>query len=186
MKRGQWLALGLVCTLTGLGSVSGFAAQTAPGDGKPKVGVYDSRVLAYAQFWTAEHQQKLSALVKSAKEARDAGQTERFKELEAQIKAEQDRNHLQVFSTAPVDNVLAEIKDRVEAVKQEAGVALLVSKWDEAALKAHSRDQQVDVTDLLLRGFKLTEKQTKVVEDLRKQKPLPLEKAKELLRKGEL
>ena len=39
---------------------------------------------------------------------------------------------------------------------------------------------------LLLRDFKLTEKQKKVIDDVHKQRPLPLEQAKEMMRKGEL
>ena len=105
--------------------------------------------------------------------------------MNMRVKAEQERNHLQVFSTAPVDNVLAEMKEIVESTKMEAGVSSLVSKWDEVALRTYSRDQQVDVTDRLLRDFKLTEQQKKVIEDMRRQKPLPLDKAKELLQKGE-
>ena len=68
----------------------------------------------------------------------------------------------------------------------EAGVARLVSKWDEKSLAAHKHDEQVDVTDRLLREFKLNEKQLKVVADLRHKKPLSLERAQELMRKGEL
>jgi hypothetical protein len=153
---------------------------------KLKVGVYDSRALAYAHFWQESYQKKLSETIRAAREARAAGQTDRFKELEAQIKATQEQNHLQVFSTAPVDDVVAAMKERFEATKKETGVSQFISKWDAQALKAFPRNQQVDVTDLLLREFKLNEKQLKVVEDLRKKDPLPLDKAKELIRKGEL
>lgn len=160
------------------------AAETnaAPG----RIGVYDSRMIAYAHFWTDAHQRDLNERVKAAKEAKAAGQTDRYRELTAALKKEQEQNHLQVFSTAPVDDVLAAMKERVAAVQQEAGVARLVSKWDDQTLSAFRRTTQVDVTDSLLRDFKLTDKQKKVIADLRKQKPLPLEKAQELLRKGEL
>jgi hypothetical protein len=44
----------------------------------------------------------------------------------------------------------------------------------------------VDVTDLLLRVFKLDGKKMKIVQDIRKQKPLPRDQAQELTRKGKL
>lgn len=151
-----------------------------------RIGIYDSRALAYANFWSEMQQRRIKDLVKTAKEAKAAGQTERFKELDAGLKNEREKNHLQVFSTAPVDELLAGMKERVALVQQEAGVSRLVSKWDEAALKEHKRAEKVEVTDLLLREFTLNEKQRKVVEDLRKQKPLPIKKAEELMRKGDL
>jgi hypothetical protein len=85
-----------------------------------------------------------------------------------------------------VDDILAEMNDRVEMVQKEAGVSQLVSKWDEKTLKGYKKSQQVEVTDQLLREFKLNEKQLKVVADLRKKEPLPLKKAKELMHEGKL
>jgi len=160
------------------------AAETSAAS--ERIGVYDSRVIAYAHFWTEANMRKIKEMSNAAKEAKASGQTERYNELSAKLKKEQEKNHLQVFSTAPVDDVLTEMKDRVAAIQKEAGVSRLVSKWDEQALKAYKPDRQVDVTDRLLGEFKLNEKQLKVVADMRKQKPLPLEKARELMRKGEL
>lgn len=151
-----------------------------------RIGIYDSRLIAYASFWTEAHQRKLSDLVKEAKAARTSGETNRYRELDAALKQEQERGHLQVFSTAPVDEILAGMKDRVAAVRQETGVSLLVSKWDEKTLSEHRGARQVDVTDQLLRDFKLTDKQKKVIEEMRKQPPLPLKEARELLRSGKL
>jgi hypothetical protein len=161
-----------------------MAAETsAPPD---TIGIYDSRAVAYAHFWSDGHQRKLNDLSKAAKAAKSGGQDERFKELEEALKKEQEKSHLQVFSTAPVDDVLAGMKDRLTVIEQEAGVATLVSKWDEPALQKHRGAKQVDVTDLLLREFKLDEKKMKAVQDIGKQKPLPLDQAQELTRKGKL
>jgi hypothetical protein len=181
MKR---IALALLLTGAWLGgSAMPTMGQTNQKASTERIGVYDSRVIAYAHFWTDANMRKIKEM---SEEAKANGQTERFTELSAKLKMEQERNHLQVFSTAPVDEVLAGMKERVAAVLKESGVSRLVSKWDEKTLKAYKSVQQVDVTDQLLREFKLNEKQLKVVADLRKQKPLPLDKAEELLRKGEL
>jgi hypothetical protein len=125
-------------------------------------------------------------LAKSAKEARASGDTVRFRDMEAELKNEQDQSHLRVFSTAPIDSILALMQNRVDEVQRTTRVGRLVSKWDAVTLKQFQNAEQIDVTDALLRDFRLTEKQMKVVTDLRKQKPLPLEKAQELLRKGKL
>ena len=161
-----------------------MAAETsAPPE---RIGIYDSRVIAYAHFWSDAHQRQLNELTKAARTAKAAGQTERFNELEAAIKKQNETNHLQVFSTAPVEDALDALKNRLPAIQKEAGVTRLVSKWDDAALKEHKRAEQLDVTDLLLREFKLDEKKMKVAQDIRTRKPLPLDQAQELMRKGRL
>ncbi len=187
MRLTRWMAIGLACGLISVGSVR---ATDTPGKsaatGDERIGIYDSRAIAYAEFWTEAHQRKISEMVKAAKAAKNAGETERLRKLETELKAEQERNHLQVFSTAPVEAIMAGMKDRVEAIQKEAGVSQLVSKWDDKTLKDHARAEQVDVTDLLLRGFTLNEKQQKVVADLRAKKPLALKEAEKLMREGKL
>jgi RimJ/RimL family protein N-acetyltransferase len=59
-----------------------FAAET--NSTPERIGIYDSRVVAYAEFWSEAHQRKLNDLVKSAKEAKAAGDTNRFNELETE------------------------------------------------------------------------------------------------------
>lgn len=82
--------------------------------------------------------------------------------------------------------MLAVLKDRLPAIEKQAGVTRLISRWDDRTLQEYKRAQQVEVTDLLLREFKLDEKKMKVAQDIRKKKPLPLGQAQELMRKGKL
>jgi hypothetical protein len=184
MKETLFLAVVVAVVFTG--SVWVLAADpTAPT--KPKhIGVYDSRVLAYAHFWSEAEQRELNKMFAAGKEAKAKGDTNRLEELKAWMKQHQEKNHLQVFSTAPVEEVLATIKDRVELVQKQTGVSRLLSKWDEAGLKSYKSAEKVDVTEQLLGAFKLDAKQLKVAADIRKHEPLPLAKAKELLREGKL
>jgi hypothetical protein len=188
MKMLAKLVWPLVVTVSASLSLdAGHRLEAAEASTPPeRIGIYDSRAVAYAHFWSDAHQRELNDLSKAAQAARAGGHEERFKELDAALKKGQERIHLQVFSTAPVDDVLAGMKDRLAAVEQEAGVATLVSKWDGPELKKHKGARQVDVTDLLLREFKLDEKKMKVVQDVRKQKPLPLDRAQKLVREGKL
>jgi hypothetical protein len=147
-----------------------------------RIGIYDSRLVAYAHFWTEANQRELNKKAKAAKDAKTAGQTARSEEISTALKKEQERIHRQVFSTAPVDDVLAHIKTRLPEIQKEAGVSKLVSKWDEATLKQHSKAQRVDVTDLLVREFKPGEKQLKVIADLKTKKPMRLDEIDKLER----
>ncbi len=163
-----------------------LAAERTAAAKPERIGVCDSRVLAYAHFWSESEQREMNQGFAAAKEAKAKGDTNRLAELKAQMHQRQEKNHLQVFSTAPVDDVLAAIKDHVQRVQQQTGVARLLSKWDEAGLKPYKSAEKVDVTDQLLGVFKLDGKQLKVGSDIRKQAPLPLAEAKRLLREGKL
>jgi len=187
MKIPSTLLLSLVI---GLGTSSSresnvlFAAETNPA--QAAIGVYDSRVIAYAHFWSDAYQQMLRDLAAAAQAAKAAGQTARVNELESELQRAQATNHLQVFSTAPVDSILAGIKDHLPAIEKEAGVAKLLSKWEETSLRQYPHAKIVDVTDRLLREFRLDEKKMKVAREIRKTKPIPIDKAQEQMRKGKL
>jgi polyhydroxyalkanoate synthesis regulator phasin len=186
MKHLSQFIGGLAAVTTFAVTAAALAAASPTNAPVERIGTYDSRLVAYAHFSSEAHQRKISDLVAAAKAARAAGETNRFQEVEAALKREQETIHLQSFSTAPVDEVLATMSERVAQIRKETGVTVLVSMWDERTLKEHPGVERIDVTDLLLRDFKLTEKQKKVIDDMRKQRPLPLEQAKEMMRKGEL
>lgn len=151
----------------------GLAAPAAE-----RVGVYDSRVVAYACFNTPENLAATRARVTEARAAQERGETDRARTLERQIKADQKRVHLQVFSTAPVPDALAQLAPRLEAVQRETGVARVVSKWDDDALRGAPAADRVDVTDALVRDLPLTDKQRATLRELATKKPLPLWQAK--------
>ena len=145
-----------------------------------KVGVYDSRVVAYACFLTPDHQSELRARMVEGKAAKERGDTARYGELKRQIVAEQQALHLQVFSTAPAPDALAKLGNRAAAVTREAGVQRLVSKWDTDALRDTAEADRVDVTELLIRDCPLSEKQRQTVREIAAKAPLPLWQAKVL------
>lgn len=177
---------GLGCWWFGGETVARAAEEAVTNMAPVRVGIYDSRAVAYAWFSSEPVQHKLQEQMAAARAAQQAGDTARFQELATTLRQTQDRIHRQGFSTAPVDDALAAIKDRILGIEKEADVSVLVSKWDAAALKKYPNAEPVDVTAQLVREFKPTEKQLKVIADLQKQKPLPLEKCDELIRQGKI
>jgi len=151
------------------------------------IGVYDSRAVAYAHFSSPAHQNALQERIAAAKAAKQSGDEAKFKEYSTALQAEQAQIHRQVFSTAPADDAMAAIKERLPEIQKQAGVVALVSKWDEAALSKYKTATRVDVTDQLVREFiQPTEKQSKTIEGIEKSEPLPLEKCNELVREGKI
>ena len=184
MKLQKLLCLAIAALLGCAGQSSQAAEQTEKN--VQRIGVYDSRAVAYAHFWSAEVQRQHAERFAAAKAAQSAGDTQKLDKLKTEIKAEQERSHLQVFSTAPANEALAALKDRLPEIQKEAKVDLLVSKWDKDALQQHSKAKKVDVTDRLVQEFKPKEKQLKVIESLKSKKPISLEKCRELIKKGEI
>ena len=151
-----------------------------------RVGVYDSRVVAFAHFWSDQGRTERDALVAEARAAKVAGDTKQLNECERAIKEAQERSHLQVFSSAPADEALAALKDRLPAIEQELGVARLVSKWDEQALQGIPEANRVDATDRLAREFNPDEKRLKTIEPMKKSKPVPLDEVRRLIKAGKI
>jgi hypothetical protein len=163
------------------------AAETNTNTTPTRIGTYDSRAVAYAWFCSARHQTQLNEMMQTARAAKSAGDTNRFKEFDAALRQLQDEMHREVFSTAPATNALAGIQARLPEIQQAAGVSALISKWDDAALKKYPDAKKVDVTAPLVREFIVpTPQQQKVLSDMQRQKPLPLEQCEELIRKGEI
>jgi hypothetical protein len=170
----MWIAF-LVLNLM---SAAGLRAAESTSPANPAtqmIGIYDSRVVAYAWFWSDDQQAKRNADMKAAQAAKDAGDTAQFGKLSKALGDFQQRMHRQVFSTAPADEALAALQKRIPEIQKQAGVVALVSKWDAAALQKYLSAVPVDVTDALVAEFKPAEKQLKMIEDIKKQKPVPLD-----------
>ena len=179
--------------LRSIGAASFIAAwcaanlQAAETNATPaRIGIYDSRAVAYAWFWSAGHQTRLNELMQNARAAKSAGDTNRFHDLDATLRQHQDEMHREVFSTPLPTEALAELKESLPKIQKAASVSALVSKWDAAALKTYPDAAKVDVTDQLVHEFNPAEKQLKTIPGLEKSAPLPLDECNELIRKGEI
>jgi len=141
-----------------------------------RVGTFDSRAVAVACARSALFQDELKRLRQQYDRAKAAGNDSEVKRLEAEGKAGQDRLHQQVFSTASVQDIVARIKDQLPGIAKQAGVDLLVSKWEAAYIAPEAKT--IDVTDLIVKPFQPDAKTRQIVAQLRKQAPVPLGKLK--------
>jgi hypothetical protein len=165
-----------------VGSVA--CAQTSPpqADGSApakrqqfRVGTYDSRAVALAGLRStaqaAERDQEVRQLQAQLKEAEAAGDTKRAQEIKERGKATQVVRHLQAFSTVPVDDVLAPIKDKLPTIAQEAGVDVIVASGTDYTAKGV---EVVDVTDRIVKQFNPDERTMRIITEVPKHKPLTL------------
>ena len=169
-----------------LSGCPGSKAVTTSDAASERIGVYDSRAIAVAYAGSDRHEAQLSELKAEYDAAKAAGDTARVAEIEAEAQAQQDEMHRQGFSTAPVDEILAQIKTELPRIQADADVVALVSKWDEAALVAHPNATQVDVTMALVDAFHPNDRQRKSAVEIQKHKPVPMEELEKHIKEGNI
>lgn len=175
-------AVGLIgCAVLILGgSAQGDEALTNAPAAKVRIGIYDSRSLAIAYAGSAPLNQWLRRLRAEHDKAKAAGNQTRAAQLEAEGAAGQRLLHMQGFSTAPVTNILEQIKDKLPAIQEQAGVSVLVSKWDTAALARYRGSNSIDVTTALVDALNPSELQRKRALEIQNHKPISLKEAEQM------
>ena len=151
------------------------AAEPAPAATvAERVGVYDSRAVAYAHFWSADEQRRRDTVIAEGRAAKAAGKTAVFEEKSRLMSDYQKRMHEEVFSDAPATEAMAALAGRMPALLGELGVTRLVSQWDTKSLQTVPASSRVDVTEKLIRAFITPdEKQRKVLDSMKTTKPVP-------------
>ena len=152
-------------------SVPTPASPVQPGGAAVRIGVYESRAVAVAYIRSEAFSRKMKELHRQRAEAEKSGDTKAVEQLEATGQSMQVRMHLQGFSTAPVDDLLDTLRDKLPGVAQQAGVVVITRAADyhEAGVEV------VDITDALVQLFDPDQQTLKVIAELRKQKPQPIE-----------
>lgn len=161
-----------LATFATAGAIFACAAiQTAPAEPTAiRVGTFDSRAIAVAHTNSEHFRSVMREIETDLDEARTAGDTDEVARIEALMPAMQHDLHLQAFATAPVHGLLEAIDDEIPRVAQEAGVEMIVSKWEVIHLADHA--VTVDVTDRLVALFEPDERALGWIEDLEDVEPM--------------
>jgi hypothetical protein len=144
------------------------------------VGTFDSRAVLMAYIGSDEFKDYLSAqkadVGRALERAKAAGDQELVANLEVLGPAMQKRIHQQGFGSAPVDDIIARIEDKLSGIAEVSGVDVIVSKW---ALAYRSPAAKfVDVTDLLAAEFDPDEATRKGIREIVETEPVPLDQLK--------
>ncbi len=168
----QKIMLGLMCLII---CIAGCASCGRKSDQpKIRIGIYDSRAVAIAYAHSEWNEARLKSKMEEMEKAKATGDTKKIEELEAWGPAQQAKLHRQGFSTAPVDDILEHIKDKLPEIREQANVSCLVSKWDKKTLKRYKSSELVDVTDLITAPFNPNEKTLRTIKEIKDIKPIPL------------
>jgi hypothetical protein len=110
----------------------GVGGAVAAPAAKPsiRVGVYDSRGVTMAYARSSGFRESMNRLRGDYEEAKAQGDSTQAKKREQQGQWMQVRLHRRGFSTAGAGDLLAKVADGLPGVAREAGVVLIVSKWE--------------------------------------------------------
>ena len=139
-----------------------------------RIGTYDSRAIAIAFAHSDLLREQQRGLMAELEQARTANDGKRVAELQSRGRSLQHLLHQQGFSTGSVVNIMDRIKDAIPAVAKDAGVLIIVSKWE--VLYRHPSIEYVDVTMPLAMKFNPSQRGLKIIEELPKREPVPLDK----------
>ena len=164
----------LAVAATIIASLTGWAwanqAETTTASQGLRIGVYDSRAVAIAYAGSPVHDRILKAKMAERDKAKAAGNEDKVKELEAWGQEQQQRMHLQGFGSAPVTDILAHIKEKFPQIAADAGVDLIVSKWQIDYINPDI--QTVDITLRIIEPFEPKAKALQWIEQLKDKAPL--------------
>ena len=179
-RMAHWLVFAAV-GLAGCEAVGCRRPGKNAADADTRIGVYDSRAIAVAYCGSEYHDRDMEPLMKAYEKAKVEGDEKRTSELNAEFVALQEQLHRQGFSTAPVDNILDHVRDKLPDIAREASVGPIVSKWDKDTLARYKRARRVDITMPLVMAFNPGERQLKIAQDIQKRKPIPLGKLEKMI-----
>ncbi len=160
-----------VIAMLAVGATADSPGTTPQDTAKLRVGTYDNRAIAVAWARSKFMEGRYEKLKTARDEAEAAGDDKRLKELKDYVNWGQKQLHFQGFGHWPVRDLLLDIRDELPEVAREAKVDLIAWEYDHRGADVET----VDITDLLVAQFGPTAATLKVIEELKKQEPVPLE-----------
>jgi len=117
--------------------------------------------------------ERMLRLRRELEEARASGDEERVRRLEAYEPAFRQVMLLQGFGTGSVRDIMERIEEELPPIAEEAGVSVIVSKWEVA--HKNPAVELVDLTSQLVALFEPNDRVLMWVEGLRGQDPIPVD-----------
>jgi hypothetical protein len=127
-----------------------------------RVGTFEQRSVALAYNRSKLFQDSFGAKKAEHAKAKEAGDNNRVKQLEAEFRGQQENGHRQVFGTGPYESLVEQLKPVLAEVAKSQDVSVIVPK----VYYAKKGVQTVDVTAAILAELKVDEKTQKMIDEM--------------------
>ena len=165
MTRTKLLALTFAVALAaGLAFCSATYGENPAPKSKLRIGTYKSYIIALAYYRSEVFQKQIADLSAQIEQAKADEKTELLKQLTAKSQALQQQVRGQLFGRAPVNNILANLKDALPGIAKASGVEIISGKVD-----YHSPDVELlDITDALVQQFNPSDETLEAIKSMGK------------------
>ncbi|MEI6140381.1 MAG: hypothetical protein WCP85_14020 [Mariniphaga sp.] len=170
--KGFLLFCTTVLILTAIFMANSSFAQNNPT--RMKIGVYDSRVVVFAWSRSNYFKEQMGKIRQHSDSAMKTNDTLKIKEVSIQAMSYQHLLHQMVFSNGSAASILELVKDKLPEVAKQAGVSIVVSKFE-----LNYQDPSIEIVDLTTQVSQLfnpTENIDNMVGNIKKDQPIPLDK----------
>ncbi len=166
MTKRKLLALTLaIVLLAGWALCSATYGEKPASHPKLRIGTYKSYILALVYYRSDVFQKQMAELSAQTEQAKADDKPELLKRLKIKSSILQQQARGQLSGRAPIDNVLAHIKDALPRVAQDSGVEAISSK-----VNYHSPDVElVDITDALVQQLNPSDRTLEAIKKIMKQ-----------------
>lgn len=183
MKRTA-MVVGLLAVSVGVSYVIFGGAKASAKEKKDllRVGVYDSRAITIAYCHSGYNDSAMAKKSKEKHKAEQDGDLEKVEKIEKWMTHFSIKRHSQGFSTAPVHDLLKCIKKQIPKIAADAGVDVIVSKWEFDYLASDA--EVVDVTKPLVKAYDPKPRALTLIEQIKNIKPISQEEIVQLELEG--
>ena len=169
MKK-QIVILGIVLLVGLSGSLIAVSSKSSINNEKIRIGTFDSRAVAIANFGKVIADGKIEKLYSDAEKAKKAGDTELYEQLSEKGQNLQKQYHFQAFGTADVDEIVEDIESDIKKIAKDSNLDIVVSKFDIVYKK--SSIKTVDITMQIVDLFDPDERTMEYVKSIMDKKPV--------------
>lgn len=173
-------------TLALIGAVLGCASSSSEdiestGSGSaqgPRIAVFNTRAVAMAYARSSRPDCMLARVQEiraTHQKAEENGDESKAQDLAAEAVAIQEKIHGQVFSDAPIPEILQLIKSEMAAIAKAANVDLIVGQ----VLYESKEVALIDITEHMIAPFEPDAKTRQGIKELLKTQPVPLSELKQ-------
>jgi hypothetical protein len=170
MKTICLVGRGLLFAVFCLGISAAFSPAVAQKKGAMKIGTYDSRQVVMAYASTDQFKEKVQKISEETGKMLESQDSTVRKEGALKMVAFSYNLEKTVFSSASAADILALIKDQLPELAKQAGVSVIVSKWE--LTWADPKIETVDLTNQVMALFKPTEENVKAAAEMSANPPI--------------
>lgn len=137
---------------------------------KPRVGIFDSRMIAVAYYQGEEGQKETKALMSEIEKAKNANDNETLMKLQEKARLIQKIANDQGLGRGSIASILEKYRKELGEIVKKEKLSCIVSKWE--IFTSGKEIDYVEITEKILEIFKPNDKVKELIKELAKQKPI--------------